>query len=152
MKIIVPRALRRPIGMIYRFIYRHHRRILKLTRPIIEERKKEKQLSKEHPTEVMIGWLMDAAPDSDEQSVESLAMRLLNVNFVSLHTTTKVFIHALYNLAANPKYIPELRQEAEQVLDKDHPDGWSKEALGRCVKLDSFFKEALRWALSAFRV
>ncbi|KAG7096049.1 hypothetical protein E1B28_006730 [Marasmius oreades] len=146
MKMLVPRMLRKPIGLIYRSIYRHHRRILKLAKPIIEERKKERHFSKEHPTEDMIGWLLDAASDSDEfePSAESLAMRLLNVNFVALHTTTKIFVHALYHLAANPQYILELRQEAEQLLDKDHPDRWSKEALGRCVKLDSFFKETLR--------
>jgi cytochrome P450 len=37
-----------------------------------------------------------------------------------------------------------LREEAELYLGRGDPTAWSKEALGRCIKLDSFFRETLR--------
>lgn len=89
----------------------------------------------------MISWLLDASPESD---VDSLAMRMLNVNFVALHTTTKVFVHALYHLAANPQFISALRNEAEANLGRNTQD-WTKEGLSKCLKMDSFFKETLRF-------
>jgi hypothetical protein len=104
---------------------------------------------------------MDQVPAGKEHSTESIAMRMLNVNFVALHTTTKVrarpyhpqftltplsqaFTHALYHLASKPEYIPLLRAEVETFLDAQDPLSWSKEAIGRCIKLDSFLKESLR--------
>ncbi|KAJ3726542.1 cytochrome P450 [Lentinula guzmanii] len=70
-------------------------------------------------------------------------MRMLNVVFVAciLHQT---FIHALYYLASQPQYISILREEVEQQFDPDDRTTWTREALGRCVKLDSFLKETLR--------
>ncbi|KAK1223670.1 hypothetical protein PQX77_013461 [Marasmius sp. AFHP31] len=143
-KMLVPRSLRASAGRIFRLVHRHHHRMLELVEPLIEQRRQERILSKRPPTEDMIGWLLDAAPDSHEQSNASLAMRLLNVNFVALHTTTKIFIHTLYHVAANPDIIPALREEAELFLGREDTKAWSKEALSRCVKLDSLFKETLR--------
>ncbi|ESK88592.1 cytochrome p450 [Moniliophthora roreri MCA 2997] len=142
-KFLVPKFLRPAVGSVYRSYYGHHRRMLELTRHLIEERKQRRQ---EHSSDVVnaIDWLIDVAPELDNQSAESLAMRLLNINFVALHTTTKVFLHALYHLAAQPEYISALREEAELYLGRECPLTWSKEQLGRCVKLDSFFKETLR--------
>ncbi|KAJ3917078.1 cytochrome P450 [Lentinula edodes] len=92
----------------------------------------------------MLSWLMEASPLHEEYSTESLSMRMLNVNFVALHTTTKTFTHAIYCLASQPQYISILREEVEQQLDSGNTTTWTREALGRCVKLDSFLKETLR--------
>ncbi len=56
----------------------------------------------------------------------------------------QAFTHAVYHLASKPHYAPGLRQEAEHFLHADDPTQWTGEALGRCVKLDSFLKESLR--------
>ena len=53
----------------------------------------------------------------------------------------KSFTHALFYLAANPQYIQPLREEVEDVLEKE---GWSKPALGKMRKLDSFLRECQR--------
>ncbi|KAJ3807698.1 cytochrome P450 [Lentinula aff. lateritia] len=92
----------------------------------------------------MLSWLMEASPLNEEYSTESLSMRMLNVNFVALHTTTKTFTHAIYCLASQPQYISILRAEVEQQLDSGDTTTWTREALGRCVRLDSFLKETLR--------
>ncbi|KAJ7918487.1 cytochrome P450 [Mycena leptocephala] len=52
------------------------------------------------------------------------------------------FLHAFYNLAANLEYVEPLREEIESVL---RTEGWTKAAMGKMVKLDSFLKESSRY-------
>jgi Cytochrome P450 len=47
----------------------------------------------------------------------------------------------LYHLAAEPKYASALREEVEAVVKEL---GWTKEALDRMLKIDSFLKESQR--------
>jgi hypothetical protein len=47
----------------------------------------------------------------------------------------------LYHLAANPEYAIALREEVS-VLVAEH--GWTKEAVDRMYKIDSFLRESLR--------
>ena len=49
--------------------------------------------------------------------------------------------HALYHLAANPEYAIPLREEV-RVLVAEH--GWTKAAIDRMYKIDSFLRESLR--------
>ncbi|KIJ13821.1 hypothetical protein PAXINDRAFT_80382, partial [Paxillus involutus ATCC 200175] len=48
---------------------------------------------------------------------------------------------ALYDLAANPQYMDPLREEVEAIVETD---GWTKEALAKMRKLDSFLKKSQR--------
>lgn len=56
--------------------------------------------------------------------------------------TKQSFTHALYHLAAEPHYIQPIREEIEAVIAED---GWSKVAMTKMHKLDSFFKESQRY-------
>jgi len=49
--------------------------------------------------------------------------------------------HALYYLAENPEYAGPLRREVEFAIEEN---GWTKTAVKKMRKLDSFVKEALR--------
>jgi hypothetical protein len=49
----------------------------------------------------------------------------------------------LYHLASKTHYLVPLREEAEEQLSDD-PTRWTREALSRCIKLDSFIMESLR--------
>jgi cytochrome P450 len=53
----------------------------------------------------------------------------------------QAFIHALYDLASNTEYVPELRQEVESIIREQ---GWTKAAIDRMNKLDSFLRESQR--------
>ncbi|KAK7440639.1 hypothetical protein VKT23_016987 [Stygiomarasmius scandens] len=143
MKFLIPGFLRPMFGRIYRSVYGHHRRMVRFLQPIIEERRIPTPPSKPIPPNDMLSWLMSTSEDRQHRSVESLAMRMLNVNFVALHTTTKTLTHAVYHLASQPNYIHILRAEVEQYLGADTTQ-WNKERLGRCAKMDSFFRETLR--------
>jgi Cytochrome P450 len=53
----------------------------------------------------------------------------------------QAFTHALYDLAANPQYIQPLREEVEENLTEK---GWTKAAMDKMWKVDSFLKESMR--------
>lgn len=38
----------------------------------------------------MLNWMIEDAPDDDERSVFNLAMRVITLNFASIHTTSLV--------------------------------------------------------------
>ncbi|KAF9233836.1 cytochrome P450 [Melanogaster broomeanus] len=120
------------------------RRGMKLLCPIIEERQKyldEYGTTWADKPNDLLSWLMDDAEGS-ERTVKSLTMRILAINFAAIHTSSNSFTQALYNLAANPQYIQPLREEVESVVGIE---GWTKAALTKMHKIDSFLKESQRF-------
>ena len=94
----------------------------------------------------------------------SVVERLLFINSGAIHTTSNVrafdhcrfhasgvdsdvtlneqsLTHALYDLAAMPEYVGPLREEVEPIIALE---GWSKNAITKMSKLDSFLKESTR--------
>jgi len=118
-----------------------------LLRPIIEERLKSlREYGKEGaemPSD-LLSWLIEEA--DTQVTVESLAARVLGINMAAIFTTSNSLTHALFRLAANPQYIQLLREEVETIVEKD---GWTKVALARMNKVDSFLKECQRMTGSA---
>ena len=51
--------------------------------------------------------------------------------------------HALFDLAARPEYIEPLRAEAQEVTELE---GWSKSAISKLYKMDSFVHESVRYS------
>ncbi|KIJ13827.1 hypothetical protein PAXINDRAFT_13375 [Paxillus involutus ATCC 200175] len=119
------------------------RRAMKHLVPIIEERRKHlEEYGKDwadKPND-LLSWLMDH-PEGSQSSARDLTLRILAANFAAIYTSSNSFTQALYNLAANPQYIQPLREEVEAIVEKD---GWSKEALTKMRKVDSFLKESQR--------
>ncbi|KIJ09985.1 hypothetical protein PAXINDRAFT_86692 [Paxillus involutus ATCC 200175] len=115
------------------------RRGMKHLGPIIEERRKHlEEYGKDwadKPND-FLSWLMDD-PHGSQTSVQDLTMRILTLNFAAIHCLTQ----ALYTLAANPQYMQSLREEVESVVETH---GWSKGALVKMRKIDSFLKESQR--------
>jgi hypothetical protein len=106
----------------------------------------------------VISWLIDVS-DKEHRNLRSICLRILVLNFASLHTSAQVcrnvassmvtdfllvskgFSHALLYLAANPQYCEPLREEVSEVINQD---GWTKDAMTKLPKMDSFLKESLR--------
>ncbi|PBK99161.1 cytochrome P450 [Armillaria gallica] len=88
----------------------------------------------------ILGWILEEA-QGDERSLQNLARRILTINFAAIHTTSLTFVHALYHLAAEPKYLQPLREEIESVVAEE---GWTYAAMKRMKRLDSFLKESQR--------
>ncbi|KAJ7708351.1 cytochrome P450 [Mycena rosella] len=89
----------------------------------------------------LISWLLEHAT-GDERTVEKLIQRILMINFVAIHTTSNSFTQALYHLALSPEYVAPLREEVEAAVREE---GWTKAAMGKCSKLDSFLRESQRF-------
>lgn len=50
--------------------------------------------------------------------------------------------HAVHHIAASPEITAVLREEVERVVAED---GWTKSAMGKMRKLDSFLRESQRY-------
>ncbi|KAJ4477563.1 cytochrome P450 [Lentinula aciculospora] len=120
------------------------KRATKHLAPIIEERlaRESEYGSKDwlgKPNDV-ISWLLDEAKN-EQRTVSDLVTRILAIEVAAIHTTA--FCNALYQLAAHPEVIVPLREEVEATVEEF---GWTKEAVGKMRKLDSFMKETLRFS------
>ncbi|RYP17191.1 hypothetical protein DL767_010061 [Monosporascus sp. MG133] len=76
----------------------------------------------------------------------TLADRLLVVNFAAIHTTSFISTEAVLDLVSSKaEYIDEIRDEIKSVL-ADHGGNWNKRALAQMEKLDSAFRESARYS------
>lgn len=112
--------------------------------PLVEERiRKEEELGPNYagkPND-LVSWLLDAAP-TDLRHADDLTHRLIGINFAAIHTTSSALTNVLYDLASRPEYIEPLREEVARIINEY---GWTKEAMGRMRKVDSFFRESSRY-------
>ncbi|KAF8271099.1 cytochrome P450 [Lactarius quietus] len=112
-------------------------------RPIVEERFAKMEEFGENwddkPNDMLM-WLMSEAKGR-ERSLEGLARRLLSINFAAIHTTSLSTTTALYYLLSNPEYIEPLRRDVETAVAEE---GWTKAAMDKMHKIDSFLRESQR--------
>ncbi|KAL0949829.1 hypothetical protein HGRIS_009864 [Hohenbuehelia grisea] len=140
---VFPQFLHPIVGPLFSPSAHLRKRASKHLTPLIQERMDADELhgvDREDRPNDMITWLLDEAPPS-EKVAEKIAMRILVVNFAAIHTSSMSFTQALYYLAANPQYIAPLREEVESVIAED---GWSKAAVGKMWRIDSFLRESGR--------
>ncbi|KAK0229999.1 cytochrome P450 [Armillaria nabsnona] len=89
-----------------------------------------------------ISWLLDITYGyGKRRSVKDYCSRVLLLNLGAIHTTSMTFTTALYALATHPEYAEILRDEVESIINEE---GYTKSAMGKMSKLDSFVKEAQR--------
>ncbi|KAF8125967.1 cytochrome P450 [Boletus edulis] len=81
---------------------------------------------------------MEGSDDSQRHVNNIIASRVLAINFAAIHTSSNSFTQVLYNLAANPQYVQDLRDEVEPIIKEE---GWSKVSVAKMYKIDSFMKE-----------
>ncbi|PCH34174.1 cytochrome P450, partial [Wolfiporia cocos MD-104 SS10] len=110
---------------------------------IIDDRQKKlRELGdnwNDKPNDLLM-WLIEEA-DKSGLTVNLIVQGLLLSNFAAIHTSSNSITHALYHLAAHPEYMQPLREEIETVLKEQ---GWTKIAVGKMWKLDSFMRESQR--------
>ncbi|KAG6332129.1 hypothetical protein ID866_6959 [Astraeus odoratus] len=107
--------------------------------PLIAKRQEHMYSNDENDKPVdFLQWAMD---EGNETSVEKLTRRIIALNLALLHTSTTTFVQALYHLAENPAYSRLLREEVTAVV---RTDGWTKDAISKMVRIDSFLKETQR--------
>ena len=110
----------------------------------------------------MLEWILEQAIPRNSND-ESITSRILLVNFAAIHTSSNVSLpmscvplcrphsygwatqtiaHALFDLAAAPQYLQPLREEIEPIVAAE---GWTKAAMGKMWKIDSFLRESQRF-------
>ncbi|KAJ7031963.1 cytochrome P450 [Mycena alexandri] len=146
---ITPTVLRPIAALLFGHLETATRRAMKVVGPMLQHRiEMDDKYGRDWPNSDrpndLISWLLDEARGHPaRRSVRTMTRTLLNVNFGAIHTTTQGFLHALYHIAANVEYVEPLRAEIESVVKSE---GWTKAAMGKMVKLDSFLKESSRFA------
>ncbi|TFK75442.1 cytochrome P450 [Pluteus cervinus] len=113
---------------------------LKFVVPHLEEYMKEREFLAEKPG-LLSEFLIRNAPPNE--TVEGVAMRALNMNFGSIHTSSIFVTHTLFELALLPtSQVDEIREEVIAALDSE--GGWTKNALLKFRKIDSLLREVGR--------
>ena len=94
----------------------------------------------------MIHWILNHLKDINSANAILLGQSQMLIAFAAIHTTSTALSHAIFDLAAHPQYITELREEIEKVIaDENYPDKMlRKTSIPKLRKLDSFIKESQR--------
>ncbi|KAG5651807.1 hypothetical protein H0H81_007330 [Sphagnurus paluster] len=140
---VFPNLLKPLAGYLFTNVPSSQERAMAHLAPIIEERiRQQEQYGKDWPGKPndYLSWLLDVA-EGPQRTVRDLTMRILGINFVSIHTTSMAFTQVLFDVATFPSYVPALREEIEQIIREE---GLTKASLGNMWKLDSFIKESQR--------
>lgn len=110
--------------------------------PIVEKRLKNLE---EHGKDLsmkpndMISLLIDTA--KPEQRTSRHVTQMLLALSSAVHTISMSLTHALFHLAVHPEVISPLREEVDAIVAKE---GWTKAAVDKMDKVDSFLRESQR--------
>ncbi|KAH9834047.1 cytochrome P450 [Rhodofomes roseus] len=141
---LFPKSMKGIIGPFIPWARRATRKASVYIRPIIEDRiNKLRELGEkwaDKPKDY-ITWAMEEA-EREGQPTQVVIESLMFANFAAIHTSSKSMTQALYHLAECPVLAAPLREEVEEVI-RDH--GWTKVAMSKMWKLDSFMRESQRF-------
>ncbi|KAJ8454435.1 hypothetical protein ONZ51_g13027 [Trametes cubensis] len=131
------------IGRIVGSSAKNVRRAIPILKPIMDERRRMlEKFGKDWPDKPndMIQWIMDEGLSRNNTDQE-MVQRVLLVNFAAIHTSSNSVTHAIYHLAERPECLIPLREEIEPIVQEE---GWTKNAISRMWKVDSFIRESQR--------
>ncbi|KIM38724.1 hypothetical protein M413DRAFT_447671 [Hebeloma cylindrosporum] len=139
---LVPTFLRPLANKLVSNVPKRMREGLKQLAPLFAARRKQREASKYHDEQPLdiLTWMLDEAK-GEEATDWYLTARILAVNFAAIHTSSMTFTHAFYYLAAFPEYMKPLREEVEDIVQRE---GWTKAGIDQMHKIDSFIKESQR--------
>ncbi|KXN84575.1 Ent-kaurene oxidase [Leucoagaricus sp. SymC.cos] len=114
--------------------------------PMIAERlqkyeRNELNSAKDERVNDILSWFIETSSKEYHRTIQDLIRRVVMTNVASLHASTMVLAQGIYDLAVHPEYIKEMREEAERIINEH---GWTKSALHKLRKIDSFLKESHR--------
>ncbi|KAI1415223.1 cytochrome P450 [Hypoxylon sp. FL1857] len=133
----------------------HTRKFYSILRPEVERRLREYDARRADPETKaadkepndFLQWSIKQAKTSGDPYLmkpDTLAGRILLLNFASIHTSSFAITHAILDLAASKQdNFDELRAEISAVL-MEHGGEWNKRALAAMEKLDSVMRESQR--------
>ncbi|KAF7784013.1 hypothetical protein Agabi119p4_178 [Agaricus bisporus var. burnettii] len=131
-------AILRPL---FAFLFTPFPRIRRnLRRMLVSELEGRQENPDESLHNDMITWFLTHDAKA-EMPIDELANHILLVNYLAVHPMSTIMIRAFRNLARYPEYAREMRLEVERIHRRD---GWSKSAIDKMQRVDSFLKETMR--------
>jgi len=153
---LFPRAVRPVVAPFTTLpIHRNTRTFFKLLRPEIERRLRAYDARRADPENKglepepndFLQWSLHQAKEAGDPYLwepDTLAGRVLLLNFASIHTSSFAITNVLFDLVSSkPEHLDELRAEISTVL-AEHGGAWDKRALAKMEKLDSVMRESQR--------
>ncbi|KAF5365278.1 hypothetical protein D9758_005353 [Tetrapyrgos nigripes] len=142
---LFPAFLRPVVGRLLTPLPSTTRMARRYLEPMVKERlaKEEEYGDQDWPGKPndLLSWLLEEAKLPEQRTAYDLAQRIIAINVAAIHTTSMAFTNTLFHLCARPDIVKELREEVENTV-KEY--GWTKIAMGKMRKLDSFCKETQR--------
>ncbi|PPQ78334.1 hypothetical protein CVT26_007700 [Gymnopilus dilepis] len=143
--LLLPKALHPILRLfIQKIVFRTAKLAKRHIRPLVEARlqKDEKLIDFEESPALLVDWMLSEIQNRQRSlDIDDIVMRILAINVVALSGVAAVLSDALVNIASHPEYVSPMRNEIEAVLAEEE---WSREALAKMDKLDSFIKESMR--------
>ncbi|KAF7347450.1 Ent-kaurene oxidase [Mycena venus] len=138
-----PKILRSPIYFLVSSKYGGPREPTKAIVPHLKALIAEKEQGLES-SKTIADFLLNHAPPEEIANPELLAMRILNLNFGSIHTSSIFGSHALFHLATlSEAELDGIRHEIIEALESE--GGYNKLSLSKMRKLDSTLREVGRF-------
>jgi len=114
---------------------------LKYMIPHLSQYMIDRQSMHEKPC-LVLESLIQSAPS--HENVLGLAVRMLNINFGSIHTSSIFMTQVLFEIALlSPEDVESMRTEIREALESE--GDWNKAALLKMRKIDSAFREVGRF-------
>ncbi|KAK3937790.1 cytochrome P450 [Diplogelasinospora grovesii] len=130
-------------------IKEHKQRAKEFLIPIIQERRAMMARGEEMPDD-MLQWMLEKSVPGHNPTTETkmeddaeMAFLQLTLSMAAIHTTSMTATHILYDIAAHPEIISDLRDEIKTVL-KETDGVMSTHALFQMKLLDSVMRESQR--------
>lgn len=99
------------------------------------------EFDREKPS-TLIQWLLDVTPPDALADKDLLLARLLHLMVAAVHTSATSFLETVHELVLHPEIHEELQGEILSVFGEF--GSWSKQALSKMIKIDSFMRECAR--------
>lgn len=140
----------------------HFKRGANITVPVIKQRLHDMErkeagdpaYEKWEAPEDFITWDIKMAKAENNQAElepETIAKRILPIEFAAIHTTTVTCMYAIIDLMSTDpslRVVEELRKEAAEVFAEEG-GRWTKQGLFRLYRLDSAIRESQRFSTFA---
>ncbi|PSN71499.1 cytochrome P450 [Corynespora cassiicola Philippines] len=117
------------------------KRARELLEPVVEKRRQNS--AKAAKTADAIAWFDEVANGRLMDNV----VNQLGLAWATIHTTTELVTHTMYDLIEHPEYIDRLREEIRKVVGEG---GWKKSSLYSLKLMDSVLKETQRLHMPDF--
>ncbi|KAK7063836.1 Ent-kaurene oxidase [Favolaschia claudopus] len=143
------KVFRPPIYFLLSSLFGGSKAPIKTLLPHLKRRLAEREEGIERNPRTICDFLIDHAPSEEIANPELLAMRVLNLNFGSIHSISRVGTFAIFHLATLSAFeLDDIRKEIIDALESE--GGFTKFSLSKMRKLDSTLREAARFHPPAF--